>query len=193
MIAEVTRWVAVGRLKGAFGVRGEVRITPLPIPVACILPDPNPQRFLTDDWLMAQGAWWLGKESPAEPAVQAMDTRRHGDEILTRLKGIENREALQAMAGTRIWIPENALPELPGNHHYWFRLTGMQVLAETAEDPGTFEPLGVLDTLLATGSNDVLVVLDATGEERLLPFIRDTILKVDEQNHLLHVRLMPGL
>ncbi|MBF0189659.1 MAG: 16S rRNA processing protein RimM [Magnetococcales bacterium] len=200
MPGEATHWVALGRLKGAFGVRGEVRVLPLTHPIARILPDPGPEEGVDSLWLTEQPVWWLGSKSPPEHEVTLLSGRRHGEELLVRLQGIENREQIQGMAGLKLWLPETCLPDLGSNRHYWFRLIGMRVMVLADEEPSADAPLsestwemGVVDSLMATGSNDVLVVREPSGEDRLLPFIRDTILEVNERNQTILVRLMPGL
>ncbi|MBF0213890.1 MAG: 16S rRNA processing protein RimM [Magnetococcales bacterium] len=197
MPEEGTPWVALGRIKGAFGVRGEVRVIPLPLPIARILPDAHPEQGLPEDWLLGQPRWRIGRSSPPDREVTLLAGRSHGMELLVRFAGLDNREQLQTLAGMRIWVPEADLPNPGEAHHYWFRLIGMRVLvlpengSTAMETP--LETLGVVETVLATGSNDVLVVREPCGEERLLPWIRDVIRKVDESTQTILVQLMDGL
>ncbi|MBF0270579.1 MAG: 16S rRNA processing protein RimM [Magnetococcales bacterium] len=200
MSNEATPWVVLGRLKGAFGVRGEIRVVPVSHPIARILPDPGPEADMDGDWLTRQPLWWLGSHSPPQHEVTLLSGRRHGDELLVRLQGLENREQIQGLAGLKVWLPESSLPNLGANRHYWFRLIGMRVLVAPDETvspenapPDTTWEMGVVDSLMATGSNDVLVVREPSGEDRLLPFIQDTILRVNEPEKTILVRLMPGL
>jgi 16S rRNA processing protein RimM len=67
------------------------------------------------------------------------------------------------------------LPELPQGEFYWRDLIGMSVVTDKGYD------LGIVDDLMETGSNDVLVVKanskDAFGQaERLIPFLTDTVI-----------------
>ncbi|MEO5344976.1 MAG: ribosome maturation factor RimM [Magnetococcus sp. YQC-9] len=199
-----TRWVALGWIKGAFGVRGEVRVIPSQLPIARILPDEAPESELPVDWLLKQPEWGLGKQSPPTLSVTVRSGRLHQDDLLVTFDGWEVRERIQSLAGQTIWLPEGKLPDPGVDRHYWFRLIGCRVFAlPEGALPGMEQPvesvgegwqeIGVVSDLLATGSNDVLVVLQADGEERLLPVIRDVILAVDEAQHTIRVRLMPGL
>ncbi|MBF0260836.1 MAG: ribosome maturation factor RimM [Magnetococcales bacterium] len=207
MIDSGARWVALGRIKGAFGVRGEARVMPYSLPVTRILPDDAPTRELPIDWLLTRPRWALGKASPPELEVTVRSGRRHGDELLVTLEGWAIRETIQTLAGTTVWVPEDQLPDPGQGRHYGYRLLGCRVVAipeavtEPSEDAGSSPPdgsvprqeIGVVSELLGTGSNDVLVVTQPDGEERLLPMIRDVILAVDEAGRTIQVRLMPGL
>ena len=65
-----------------------------------------------------------------------------------------------------------AVEDAPEGEVYWLDLIGSAVV-----DP-LGEKLGIIDTLMQTGANDVLVVKTGT-EEILIPFVADVIVKVD--------------
>jgi 16S rRNA processing protein RimM len=81
---------------------------------------------------------------------------------------------------------EDAAP-LPEGVYYHWQILGLQVVTEQGES------LGELVEILETGANDVYVVRDAEGRERLLPAIRSVVAQVDEQAGRLVVRPLPGL
>jgi 16S rRNA processing protein RimM len=72
-----------------------------------------------------------------------------------------------------ISIRRQQLPEVESGDVYWTDLIGLKVVNLQGEN------LGVVDHLLETGANDVLVV---KGErERLIPFVRDTVvIEIDQ-------------
>ncbi len=182
----------MGRVKGASGVQGDLRVVPLSPDIACLLPSQEPPFRFPAARLLEFPVWRLGRKPPGERDLHWTDGRSIGGGILVRVPEIPRREDLQPLAGLKIWLPESALPELPEGQFYWFRLLGMRVLEVT--DPATVVELGQVQQILATGSNDVLVVDAGDGsEERLLPFIHDTVERVDTQEGIIRVRLMPGL
>jgi len=69
---------------------------------------------------------------------------------------------------------------------YWYELVGMEVVADDGR------ALGRVESLLATGANDVLQVRDG-DREILLPNIPDVVLSVDRETKRITVRLLPGL
>ncbi|MBF0428611.1 MAG: 16S rRNA processing protein RimM [Magnetococcales bacterium] len=191
------RWVPLGRIKGAFGVQGEVKVIPYQLTIARILPDEILEAESPVSPLLEKSVWRLGREAPLPQEVNVLSRRLQGKAILARLQGLENREQIQTLAGMQIWIPWEALPDPGVNRFYWIQLIGLRVLDVTEDETGSKEAcpkeLGVVETLFATGSNDVLVVREKSGEERLLPFIRDTIVRVDLDAGEMDIRLMFGL
>jgi len=81
-----------------------------------------------------------------------------------------------AFTNVEISVDSAQLPELPLGEFYWRDLIGMSVITDKGYN------LGVVDDLMETGSNDVLVVKankkDAFGQsERLIPFLTDSVIK----------------
>lgn len=81
---------------------------------------------------------------------------------------------------------ENAV-RLKKNEYYIADLIDMKV----REDNGA--ELGTLVDVMQTGANDVYVVRTATGEEILLPAIKECILSVDVEQGEMTVHVMEGL
>jgi 16S rRNA processing protein RimM len=64
------------------------------------------------------------------------------------------------------------LPEIDKDEYYWADLVGLQVFNSDGSD------LGIIDHILETGANDVLVVKG--DRERLIPFLQQqTVLEID--------------
>ena len=55
------------------------------------------------------------------------------------------------------------------------------------------EYLGKVDDIFSTGSNDVYVVKDELGKQKLLPGIDDVIKKIDLESSKIIVNLIEGL
>ncbi len=195
-----TQWVAFGRIKGAVGLRGDVRVIPYSLAITRLLPDPAPMMTFPLNILMEFSRWRLSRNQPAADSlakaaffeVEWSTGRLKGDQIQVQFDGIENREEIQKLAGLQIWLPITALPVLPKYHYYWFQLTGLRVI-EMGDAEREPKDLGLVEAVLATGANDVLSLRESGGGERLLPFIHDTIVEVDLDGGKLFVRLMPGL
>ncbi|MEO5330939.1 MAG: ribosome maturation factor RimM [Magnetococcus sp. YQC-5] len=200
MFDEGTHWVALGRIKGAFGVHGEVRVMPYQLPIARVLPDPTPMPGFPVSTLLESPVWRLGREVPAPREIKWHAGHLQGEYIHARLQGFETREEVQTLAGQQVWVSAQIVPKLSVNQYYWFQLTGLTLLdvTQAPEEPRVqarvlARELGIVESLFATGSNDVLVVREHSGEERLIPFIHDTIVQVDLAAGAITARLMPGL
>ena len=86
---------------------------------------------------------------------------------------MNDRNAAEMLIGWDIYVDYTQLPSLKSGEYYWSDLIGLDV--ENTE--GIF--LGVIESLLETGANDVIIV---QGEERqhAIPFIHQrTVLDVD--------------
>ena len=167
--AGVESIVVLGRLTGAYGVRGWVRIQPS---------GDDPLAWGTID------TWWIGRarEKAATPLWQPyslLQCRLHGNEVVARLEGVEDRDAAEELKGALLGIVRADLPEPEEGAYYWGDLIGMRVTGYG----GT--KLGTVDRLLETGANDVLVVVDDEGKERLLPFVEAVIGRVDRELRLI--------
>jgi 16S rRNA processing protein RimM len=129
--------VVVGRIAGAYGVLGWVRLVSYTDPPENLL-DYRP-------WLLGNGSRW----QPVSPATG----RAHGDGFIVQLRELSSREQAQALAGSLIAVPRSALPALDQeDEFYWRDLVGMAVYDRSGRQ------LGVVDHLLDTGAHEVLVI-----------------------------------
>jgi 16S rRNA processing protein RimM len=150
------REVVLGRIAGAHGVRGWLRVKPFTDDVETLLGFPR--------WLVGRPGRW--QERPV------LAGRRHGPVLLARLEGIEDRDAALALRGEEVALPRGVLPEPAEGEFYWDDLVGLAVQTCSGTD------LGRVERIFATGANDVLVV---QGErERLIPFVvGEVVIEVD--------------
>lgn len=95
--------------------------------------------------------------------------RWHGKTLLAKLEGVDDRDQAAELRGSEIRIATRDLPPLEEGEYYWYQLEGLRVVTTAGQD------LGVVDHLMETGSNDVLVVEPDSGSidgrQRLIPFL----------------------
>ena len=97
----------------------------------------------------------------------------HGEAIIVKLDGIDDRDQAAALKGSHIWIAPSQLVPLARDEYYWRQLIGLDVL----DQAGAL--LGKVDGLIETGANDVLLVKSGK-QEHLIPFILDqVVMKID--------------
>ena len=162
--------VAVGRVAGAWGIRGEVKIQPFA---------DSPDRF-------APGAEvHIGGESDAPAVVQSARPHRAG--LVARLSGVADRTAAENLAGALLTVPENALAPLPEGVYYHFQLIGMEVLSEDGE------PLGEIAEIIETPGNDVYIIRKDGERDLPIPALAEVVVEVDIPAARMTVRLLPGL
>ena len=68
--------------------------------------------------------------------------------IITRVDGYDTRETVAALTNHNIMIHSSQLPKLPGGEYYWSQLIGLKVINQQLQE------LGVIEDILATGSNE---------------------------------------
>lgn len=97
----------------------------------------------------------------------------HGQGILMRLEGCADRDQAALLMGRRMAVWRQQFPALPEGQFYWSDLVGLRVFTVAGVD------LGVVESLLETGANDVLVVRDGR-KERVIPFLwQSVVMSVD--------------
>jgi 16S rRNA processing protein RimM len=157
------RRVAVGRVAGLFGVRGWVKVYSYTRPREAIL---NYRPWLIEH----DGAW---------REFGVADGRVHGRGIVAQLDGCTDRDAMAPLVGAEIAVLVSQLPEVGKNEYYWAELEGLRVVNLGGDE------LGQVSHLFETGANDVMVV---RGErERLIPFDRGVVRRVDRKDGVIHV------
>lgn len=102
------------------------------------------------------------------------------------IEGIEDRNAADALKGLSIFLPYDSLETLPEGEYYWEDLIGLAVVTEDGK------PLGRIENIFPTGSNDVYVCKEG-GREILLPAIAEVIRSVDIRAGTVVVRLLKGM
>jgi 16S rRNA processing protein RimM len=145
--------VVVGRVAGLYGVRGWVKV------ISYTEPRKN---------ILSYRPWHLEHAGVIEQ-VDPTAGREQGKGLVAQVAGIENRDAAAGLIGADILVNRELFAQTGSNEYYWRDLVGLRV----ATIGGV--TLGVVDSLLETGANDVLVL---QGERRrLIPFVVDDIVK----------------
>lgn len=164
-------YMAVGMITSVHGLRGDVKVE---------LHTDFPERFVVG------GVVYLGEELE-EAIINA--ARPHQGQMLMQFSGIEDRDAAETLRGIWIFIPEDEAVELEEDTYFVHDMIGLSV------QTGDGQLLGTLSEVLFTGANDVYVVEtpDEPHREILLPAIPEVIKKVDLEEGLMTVELLPGL
>jgi len=168
--------IALGRVVGAHGLRGQLR-------VRCLGDHPGN--------LLAAASIELADARGAEdPAPQRREIREaaagRAGEVRLRLAGVEDRNAALALRGHLLLGNSADLAPLPEGEFYWFQLIGCRV-----ERAG--RTLGRVREIWETGAHDVLVVSGCDGRERLIPTARELVPEVDLAARRIVVADLPGL
>jgi 16S rRNA processing protein RimM len=145
--------LVMGRVASPYGVKGWLRINTYTV-------DPDRLLAYSPWYLKLQGGW---------QAVETLAGRHHGKGLVVQLKQCHDRDAAAALTGSDIGIYRNQLPPVATGEYYWNDLIGMEVITVDGR------MLGIVDHLLETGANDVIVVKG--DQECLVPYIEDQVVK----------------
>ncbi len=158
--------VAVARLVGVFGVRGEIKCAATPA---------------GRNALAAGEEYALDRDGREH--VRIGDLRRHGDRWLVTLDGVASPEAAKAYVGRELFAPRERL-QLPDDEYLDDDLIGLRLC-----DPAGRE-LGVVVGVEHFPAQDCLVV----GERRaLVPVVPEFIKSVDPFAGTITAELPEGL
>jgi 16S rRNA processing protein RimM len=163
--------IEVGRVIGAWGVKGWIRIQPFSR-------DPK-ALFSSRRWFVRppetdgpRPAATAGAK-PLPPLLRITHSKDHGDGVVASAQELPDRSAAEAMKGARIFIARSSFPTAGDGEFYWIDLIGLAVVNREGE------ALGTVTDLLDTGAHSVLRVRrpEATETtppaeaERLIPFV----------------------
>ena len=144
--------IQVGRVAGAFGVRGEVRITSFTAEPAALLDYKDLRR------------------EDGSVGLTLVSGRPAKGGVVARAREIETREQAEAMRGLKLFIPRAALPEPDEDEFYVTDLIGLSV--ETADGAA----LGTVKAVQDFGAGDLLEIVPPEGGATwYLPFTREAV------------------
>jgi len=145
--------IVIGKVGGPFGIKGWIKL----------LSHTEPRDKIVEysPWLLKHGGEWKEWE--------VAEGHAHGKGVIARLEGVTDRDQALALMGAEIAVWRDQLAETKPGQYYWADLVGSDVQLEGGRS------LGKVEGLMATGSNDVLVVKG--DRERLIPFIQGQVIK----------------
>ena len=85
--------------------------------------------------------------------------------IKIKFKNFSLREHSDEYIGKNLYIDRGQIGVLGNNEYYWNDLIGLNVHLDNDEK------IGVINDIIETGSNDVLVIKGTEGQEILIPYI----------------------
>ena len=147
--------VCLGRIVGAHGVRGIVRV----------------QSFTADpDDLTAYGTL---SDATGNRRFDVSVTGHVKGLLLARIEGVEDRNAAEALRGSELHIARAALPPTEGEEFYHVDLLGLR--AENAKG----DALGRVSAIHNHGAGPIVEIQPPDGPSTLVPFTREHVPTVD--------------
>ena len=117
--------------------------------------------------------WYCINEGVYEK-IEITNGREQSKTIVAHIKGIDNRDQSLKLIGKDLYIDKEKLPKLADGKHYWYELVGFNVINQDKIK------LGVVDYLVDTGSNNVLVTKGK--KEYWIPYVEPFLVSIDKEN-----------
>jgi 16S rRNA processing protein RimM len=159
--------VVVGRILGAHGTSGEVRVRTY---------SDVPHRFNAGKVLYLE----------SNPLQITSSIHSRSDQVILKLQNIDTLKAAQELAGQWLTAPPETASPLSEGEYFHFQILGLRTVTEDGEE------LGEVTEIIETGSNDVYVVSGQKGEI-LIPAIAPAVRRIDLDRGVMVVRLLEGL
>jgi 16S rRNA processing protein RimM len=158
-LAPANKPIIIGKISGVFGVHGWVKIFSFT--------EPRDNILTYKPWLIRNKSDWQ--------TMEIVKGRTQGKTLVVQIEGVDDRDKAHALIGCDIAINSEQLRALEENDFYWRDLIGLDVQEVNSG------LIGNVQSIMATGANDVLVVIgkDDAGKKReiLIPYLLDDVIK----------------
>lgn len=154
------RKVVLGKIVGAFGVLGWVKVESYTDPIDNILDYPV--------WQLSDGAGW----KPSKLLTGRVTSKG----VQAQLESIADRTAAERSRGVLIAVARRELPKPAAGEHYWDDLIGLEAYSPSGE------LLGAIEDIRATAAHALLLIAgthDGKRVEHLVPLVSERLLNVD--------------
>jgi len=152
----MNKFVVMGKVVGSHGIKGWLKIQPFTEEIKTL------GKF---------SSWFFSKDEGEWNEFKVESSSIQGRTVLSKIEHINDRNDADKLRGFLIAINKIDLPALEKGKYYWSDLIGLEVVNQIGFN------FGVIDSIMETGSNDVLVIKDE--KETLIPYLDSVVLKVD--------------
>lgn len=114
--------------------------------------------------------------------VRFEKVRKAHEYYIVHLVGVNTVAEAEKLKGFVVYVDKSFFPKSKDGEYYFFELFGAEVYDELNVN------LGIVDDIIETGSNDVLVVKKGK-EEMLVPVIERYIVSIDKENKKIVIRV----
>lgn len=171
--------VELGRVSGAYGVQGWIKIEPHAAQSQVLLRvrewwlrrDDAPSGGLPPGGVASNGSPPDGSPPGAlATAVRVVKSRTQGSTIVAQLAGVSDRDLAAALRGNRVWVSRAAFPAADPDEYYWVDLIGCLLYGHADDVPVL---IGRVSEITDNGAHAVLHVTRLLSESELVPVLDD--------------------
>ncbi|MEN8905223.1 MAG: ribosome maturation factor RimM [Clostridiales bacterium] len=163
-------YINIGIITNNHGLKGYLKVLPL-----------------TDDILRYKKLNFVYIKKDNINKYEVENVKFQNNLVLLKLKGIDDISETENYKNSYIMINKENAIELPEDSYFISDLLSCSVF-DTTEGF-----LGKIIEVISTGSNDVYLVKDENGNERLVPALKKVVNNIDVKNKKIEITLMEGL
>ena len=171
--------INIGKIVNAVALRGEVKVYHY---------SDYKERFEELDEILVERKA-AGKHTAKSYAIEGV--RYQKDMAILKLKGVDDRNAAEALKDCDVYITEADLRELPEDTFYIRDLIGCRVINEMPE-AGAWDEVGVITDVLQNSAQDIYQVKTRSGKEVLIPAVGEFVKEINIGEKIVRVSLIPG-
>lgn len=161
--------ICVAQIMGPHGIRGYVKI----------------QFFGEDPNLLDQYGPLI--DSTGQKAFALKRQQFHKDHWLVSIDGYKDRNDIEKLKGTKLFIERHRLPDLSDNEFYYEDLVGLKV---RYQDNLHF---GIVTAVHNFGASDLLEIMPKNGTSFFLPFNGENILEINVEENYIEIDPIDGI
>jgi 16S rRNA processing protein RimM len=157
---DLGRKVVLGKIVGAFGVQGWVKVESYTDPIDNILDYPV--------WQLSDGEGW----KPSKLLTGRVTSKG----VQAQLESIADRTVAERSRGILIAVARSELPKPQAGQYYWDDLVGLDAYSPAGE------LLGRIEDIRATAAHALLLIVglhDGKRVEHLVPLVSERLQQVD--------------
>lgn len=166
-------YLIIGKIGGAHGVRGEVRITPL-----------------TDDvrrFSKLKECMILDEKENLKTRKVVQSSRLDDSRTLIKFEDVNDRDEAAKWNGFFLAVSRKDAVKLPKDRYFIADLIGLSVVDDARGE------LGTIKDIINHGASDIILVRRKGKNELLIPYLKTIVTNVDLDEGKMYVTLPEGL
>lgn len=162
----------VGGIANTHGLKGEVKVFPM---------TDDPARFKTLKQVkLEDGGNYIDLEIERVKFFKQF--------VILKFKGIDHINDIEKYKGCGLFVTREHAVELEEDEYFIADLIGLSVVDER------LQKIATVQNVMQTGANDVYALrMEETGEELLIPAIKECVLEINLKERYMKIHMMEGL
>ncbi len=165
--------IIIGKITGAHGVRGELKVYPL---------TDDPRRFLK-----LKECYTCGQNFEKSEAVACASARLDRGNVLVRFEGVADRDRAELLRGRFIAVTRDNAVKLRKDSYFITDLKGLKVIDD---DRGE---VGIVIDCFETGPQFTLEIRRDKKKNLMIPFVKAYCYEVSIENGYIKCKMPDGL